>query len=500
MPAAVRACAASVLLALLVTPFAAGQQTLGAFEDVKELPDTPAARAAREVVEVVNSGDPERVRKLVNERFTEEFRGFAPLEEHLDVFATVKRVNEELEIVAWRKYADARPAGEIVLICRSKALEQWRGVIVQVEEAAPHRIAGLNFAPARPPSFAEPAPALSEAQLSEELLRFVERQAAADRFSGAVLVARDGRVLVRHAVGEANKSDGVPNRVDTRFNLGSMNKMITAVAVAQLVERGKLRFDDPVSKHLTSEWIDPQVGQKITVAHLLSHTSGLGSHFTEEFWNASRMRYRNLEDYQALLRAQTPAFEPGTQWQYSNAGFLLLGALIQKVSGQSYDAYIAEHVAAPAGMKDTVCYEMDKVVPRLAIGYSRERGADGAEHWESNVFKHAIKGGAAGGGYSTVDDLLAFDRALRDGKLVSAATRDRLWTSTPPADGYGYGFGVQRGPAGLVVGHTGGFPGISAALDIYVDRGFTVAVLSNYSEAAIAVKEKAAELIARLKD
>ncbi|MGH7711662.1 MAG: serine hydrolase domain-containing protein [Gemmatimonadaceae bacterium] len=327
-----------------------------------------------------------------------------------------------------------------------------------------------------------------------ELRAHVERLAQADSFSGAVLIAKDGKTLWAAAFGVADKNFGVPNKLDTKFNLGSMNKMVTAVAIAQLVERGVLSFDDAVSKWVPGA-LNGDAGDKVRIKHLLSHTSGLGNYFTDEWDSASRARYRSVDDFMALAKKETLQFEPGTRWAYSNTGMLVAGKVIEAATKQSYYDYVREHIYKPAGMLNTDAYELDYVTPNLAVGYQREMTSAGPR-WRNNIFMHVIKGGPAGGGYSTVEDLLRFDVALRSGKLVNASSLKILTSPKPEltSPNYGYGFGIFDG--GKIVGHSGGFPGISANLDMYLTSGYTVAVLSNYGGGSMPVVRKARALLA----
>jgi CubicO group peptidase (beta-lactamase class C family) len=484
---------ALALVAVAWSP-AAAQQSFGDYEDVRGLPDTPAGKLAQELLEVVNAGDRARIERFVSAKFAPGFRDAFPMERHLDVLMGLHEQSKEFVPYGVRKYKDERPAGETVVIVCNQLTEAWEAFVLNVDPAAPELIAGLRFAPARPPSDLPPPEPLTEEQLVGELRSYVERLAREDAFSGTVLLAKGGQVLFQGAYGLASKRFNVPNRIDTKFNLGSMNKMFTAVAIAQLVERGQLAFDDPLGKYLDESWLKREILEQVTIHHLLTHTSGLGSYFTEEFQDSSRLRFRIVDDYKPLVRDEELAFEPGTDWRYSNTGMLLAGAVIEQVSGQSYFDYVRANIFEPAGMGNTDSYEMDKPVPNLAIGYSRT--ADG---WENNIFKHVVKGGPAGGGFSTVQDLLRFDQALRAGKLVSRQSAELLWSAKPEANSpdYGYGFTVQGPPENRIVGHGGGFAGINANLDMFLDRGYTAAVMSNYDNGARIVAPQIERLLAR---
>jgi CubicO group peptidase (beta-lactamase class C family) len=329
----------------------------------------------------------------------------------------------------------------------------------------------------------------------------IDELSAADRFSGCVMIGRDNEVLLAQARGLASRAHGIPNGVDTKFNLGSMNKMFTAVAVAQLAERGQLVFQDPVAKY----WPDyphPAVGEQVTIEHLLTHTSGLGDYFTAEFKAGARDRFRAVTDYLPLFVNEPLAFEPGARFKYSNAGFILLGALIEKASGQDYFTYVRENIYLPAGMMDTDAYEMDEDRPNLATGYTHfgpdERPRPGRRR--SNNFLHVFKGGPAGGGFSTCPDLFRFDRALREHRLLAKQTTEHLIAGkVETGRGYRYALGFQEVLMNghRIIGHAGSFAGISNQLDMYWDSGYTVAVLSNYDPpVGLEVAKKTREILA----
>ncbi|UCE19223.1 MAG: beta-lactamase family protein [Gemmatimonadota bacterium] len=336
--------------------------------------------------------------------------------------------------------------------------------------------------------------------IDECLDRLVEE----DRFSGTVLVAKDGVPIYKRAVGEACKRYGVPNRVDTKFNLGSMNKMFTGVAIAQLVQGGKLSYDDYVGAHLP-DYPNREVREKVTIHHLLTHTSGMGLYWMEFFQNPQWAQLKTVKDFDDLTNTKPLDFEPGERFQYSNCGPLVLGLIIERISGMSYHDYIRSHVTEPAGMIDTECYEMDEPVPNLAIGYTKMNIFGGQyESWHNNLFANPTKGCPAGGGYSTVEDLLRFDIALRNYKLLDKKhfeilTKGKVVEALPTMTGeikkdlnrkYAYLFQERIVNGQRIIGHSGGAAGIHSHLAMYMNAGYTVAVMSNYDLGAKPVIEK----------
>lgn len=466
------------------------------FTDSRELPDRPAVKRGQELIEAVKNGDAQRLRAFAQEAFAPSFLEQIPLEEHVQVLSEVAESARHLKLYGLRNYDPPHAETEAVLILHNELTEGWEAVVVEVEPQAPHRITGAAFRPARPPADVKPPQAATEAETVQQIAQFVRKLADAGEFSGAVLIANGDQVLHEQAFGEADLGHHVANNLDTKFNLGSMNKMFTAVAVGQLVEQGKLSFEDPIGKYLDESWLPRDITDKVLVKHLLTHSSGLGSYFNKQFMDSSRLRYREVDDYKPLVNSETLAFEPGTSQAYSNTGFLLLGAIIEKASGENYFDYVRKHIYEPAGMTNSDSYELDTVVENLAIGYHRQGG-----ELKNNTFLHVVRGGPAGGGYSTVRDLHRFAEAMRKDKLVSAEMRQTLWTVKPEAKSmtYGYGFGVNEVAGQQIVGHGGGFPGISSDLSIFVDNGYTIAVMSNRG-AAQPVVERARTLLATVRE
>jgi D-alanyl-D-alanine carboxypeptidase len=316
-----------------------------------------------------------------------------------------------------------------------------------------------------------PLAALSEAHTIGALTAKLDDQLAADRFSGAVLIGHRGRIVFQKAVGLANRELRTPSTLDTQFRNGSMNKMFTATAVMQLVEAGKLSLDDTVGKVMTG-YPNADVANKVTIRHLLGHTGGTGDFFGPQF-TKNRLTLKTHADYVAMFGDRAPLHEPGAEFRYSNYGMVLLGAIIERVSGQSYFDYVRTKVFEPAGMTSTGSRAETDPVPNRATGYMRRNDA-----WVPNADTLPWSGTAAGGGYSTVGDFLRFAEALQSGKLISKAALAQM--TTPGLNGqYGFGMALAASGAPRSFGHAGGAPGQNGDLRIFPESGYVIVALSN---------------------
>jgi CubicO group peptidase (beta-lactamase class C family) len=313
--------------------------------------------------------------------------------------------------------------------------------------------------------------------LSEYLVELTAKH----NFSGVVLFARGDSVLFHRAYGLASRSYNVANTTDTRFNLASASKMFTAVAIAKLAEGGKFSFNDPIGNYLDTDWVSTDVGSKVQISHLLSHTSGLGHYWDE--WDKYANTIRELNDYKPIIDDQL-AFEPGTDWQYSNTGYLLLGVIIEEVTGDSYYDFVQEEIFDPIGMTDTGFYPLDEPHQNLATGYYEDEEDRG--RLKNNTLMHGLRGSSAGGGWSTAADLHRFFLALKTNVLISKETLEILWVDKPKSPFYGYGFQVRDN----WVGHSGGFPGIEAFARYFPSSDHTFIALSNYYDSALPLMDK----------
>ena len=287
--------------------------------------------------------------------------------------------------------------------------------------------------------------AMPPAEMTAALDAWLSKLATDDVFSGVALVGKGDAPVFYKAYGFADRANKLPNNTATRFNLGSINKTFTRLAIDQLVEQKKLAYADSIGKVFPDY---PQAESRTaTVQQLLAHTAGLSDFFGPEFTGAPKDRFRSNKDYFQFVSGRPPLFAPGTRNQYCNGCYIALGAIIEKASGMPYEQYVAEQIFRRADMSSTGYPHADAIEPNIAIGYTR-RGGDGT--LRTNIYLHGATGSAAGGGYSTASDLFAYVKALRAGRFGSRE------------DGIGIG---------------GGAPGINALVETSGD--WTVVVMAN---------------------
>ena len=431
-----------------------------------QIPSTPAGTQAKAWLEAFNAGDAEKYKEFLRTNFPTRAQ-------NADRDLGFRERTGGFELKKVEEPTPPKPTS-VVLLVQERLSDQFARLTIEVEEAAPHKITRLSLnAIPRPAEF--PLPHLSESDLLTALRKKLDDDAAGDRFSGAALVARNGKIVFAQAYGLADREKKTPNTLKTRFRIGSMNKMFSAVATLQLAQNGKLDLKAPLGKYLT-DYPNKDVASKVTIEQLLSHTGGTGDIFGPEF-DKRRLELKTLTDYVSLYGARAPQFEPGSRWQYSNYGFLLLGVLIEKVSGQSYYDYVRDHIFKPAGMTGTASEPEDQTVSERSVGYTKFGGAT----WKPNTDTLPYRGTSAGGGYSTVEDLLKFATALQTHKLLNAQYTEMLTTGKVDAGGGKYAFGFQDNMINgtRCFGHGGGAPGMNGMLQICPGPGYVVAVLAN---------------------
>jgi CubicO group peptidase (beta-lactamase class C family) len=314
----------------------------------------------------------------------------------------------------------------------------------------------------------------SRDELVAQLKARLDQAVAADQFAGAVSITKGGQPVFEAAYGLADREQKIPNQLDTKFRIGSMNKMFTAVSVLQLAQAQKLSLDDTVGKHL-ARYPNAEVASKVTLEHLLLHVGGTGDIFGPEY-EAHRLELKTLEDYARLYGQRAPEFEPGSRFKYSNYGFVLLGLAVAQASGKSYYDYVRDNVYRPAGMLDTDSPAETQTVAKRSRGYMK--GPDGK--LQVNDATLPPRATSAGGGLSTVGDLQRFAQALLDGRLLSKEQMAILTTGRVTATGEkrpGFFHVGDEKPRSF--GHGGGAPGMNGDLRIFPDSGYVIAVLSN---------------------
>lgn len=401
------------------------------------------------LVKAANSGSSEEWEKMAQEHFSPSELKRHSVDERKQVFDNLRRDFGAIS-VGFVEGPDEP------LRLHVKGSTGASGIIeLSLEHNAPYRINDLaakigGSGHDKLNSKVDPPPVngnMPNEQLARALDTYFGKLAANDVFSGNVLVAKDGKTLYQGSYGFADRANKVANDSATRFNVGSINKTFTQAAIQQLVARGKLSLTDTVGKLLPN--YPQEMTRAATVDQLLHHSAGVADFFGEQFSATAKDRFRSNADYYKLVSGLKPLFAPGTRRQYCNGCYIVLGAIIERVSGIPYEQYVQENIFKPAGMTATGPLQSDGINPDVAIGYTQKAG-DG--RLRSNVLMHGASGCAAGGGYATAADLLSYAEALRHGRIPDVASAEDL-------------------------GIAGGAPGINSILE--QNGPWTVIVLSN---------------------
>ncbi|ESP90610.1 serine hydrolase domain-containing protein [Pseudoalteromonas luteoviolacea] len=441
-----------------------------------------------------NSGDRQDITEyLANNMAKSALEGFG-IDAHVDTFLNTQNTHGELTLL---KQLPAKNGHDHLLVL-SKNNQLTYTLVINRENKKPH---GINYFFLRnTPLEADLKTNLSKKQVANALSVFTERLSKKDAFSGVILVAKNEEIIFNQAVGLANREWRVKNTLDTRFALGSINKMFTALAVLNLIEQGKLKFEDRLTDYVDSSWLPKGEVDKITIRQLLTHTSGLGNFFNEEFINSNKELYRDLNNYKPLISSMPLHFSPGTQNRYSNSGMLMLGLVVEKVSGMSYYDFVQKHIYDKANMPQAGSFELDSTTPNLATGYLKRMHSD---TWVNSTYTRAVKGSPAGGGFASAKDLHNYALALTSYKLLNKELTESAYSEKSKynsAKWYGYGFSVGGTPDNRIVGHGGAYLGVDARVDMHLDKGYVVVILANQSDVVSPVRRKINELLARMSD
>jgi len=435
--------AAAVLLISVSSPAVSGSVQAPAAAD------KPALAHLKAYVEAFNSSVQGTMRAFFASHLADSAIKEIPVEQRLTRFRGAKSQIGSLEIQ--RVVSDEASQASVLAKAGNGTLVLIRAT---VEKTAPQKLLSLSIELVEDPdNIVVPDPKASEKDFIAAVRELLDTQTKSDEFSGVVLVAKEDRILFHEAHGLADRDKQIPNRKDTKFNLGSINKNFTRVAIHQLVRQGKIGLDDKIGKFLP-DYPNAQAAEKVSVRQMLNMTSGIGDFFGERFDATPKEKIRTLRDYLPLFADLPLEFEPGTSNKYSNGGYIVLGLIIEKASGVDYYAFVRENIFKPCGMTDTDSYARDADVANMACGYAREgEGTSGPR--VLNFATLPGRGSSAGGGYSTAGDMLKYVMALRDKKIYLPDSANGL-------------------------GIAGGAPGINSVLEWDPRSGYTVIVLTNF--------------------
>ena len=453
---------------------------LFAQKQAAEFPETPLGNIAREWVAVINDGDEARLRSFIENCFSSAALKNQPPDSLLKLFRNLQKQGGGIEVQQITPELGEQP---MTMVIRSKKGEHYAGVVIGLD-AAEGKLAGIGVRKRENPNaIVWSEKLLPEAAMIDEIRRQVKKRAGSGDFSGVVLVGKDDRILLHEAFGDADREAGTKNTAGTRFHMASVGKLFTTAATATLVRQGKLSFDDTIAK-LLPDYPNQEIARQITIHQLLTHTAGLGTFFQSPGFDP-KARYRSAWEEIAVYKDEPLFFEPGAKWRYSNAGFSLLAAVIERVSGKSYLEYIRENVLKPLEMNDTDDYPPGAAVKNGAVLYQPiDEDPFGLESLRADrgILKSQPNG--FGGGFTTAGDLFKFARGYRTGKLLGAALTEQVVTGKFEArKNWKWGYGITEAVINgeTVRGHSGGG---RANVDILWKSGYTVVVLVNVTPPA----------------
>ena len=317
------------------------------------------------------------------------------------------------------------------------------------------------------------------AQVENEIANisnYLEELSQDKMFGASVAILKNDKFVLQKAYGYANRAHQVHNKVNTPFNLASIGKIFTAVAILQLYEEGKLDLNIPVGKYIP-DFPNQGIQDSVTIHQLLTHSSGLPLWFSKDFLMLPKSAYLELEDYLPFYeKIFIDKNKVGTK-SYSNVGFCLLGFIIESVSKMTYRDYIQQYIFKPAKMDDSGIWSLVEIIPNAAVGYVRPSGKD--DYWKTNYHLN-MSANPAGGGYASAIDLVNFFAALNKNKLIREQTKTMMFSQQIESEyPYGYGIAIDENNGYEILGHEGGFFGVRGELKWYKDKDYIVVILTN---------------------
>ncbi|MFT4204462.1 MAG: serine hydrolase domain-containing protein [Chitinophagaceae bacterium] len=297
---------------------------------------------------------------------------------------------------------------------------------------------------------------------------YMQTQSKTNEFTGSVLVAKHGKIIYKKAFGMADKEWKIPNKLNSKFEIGSLTKQFTAVCILQLAERGKLNLTDKLNKYFP----DFPKADSVTIQMLLNHTSGIKDFLSiSGFWRTTALPLAK-DSVLAIIQKQPYDFSPGSKWNYSNSNYFILGCIIDKVSGKSYSDYVTENVIHKAGLKNTLVNRWDSVLLYRVKGYSKAIGG-----WKNANYTSMEIPFSAGAIVSTAEDLYLWENALFSNRLISVSSFTKM--TTPYKEHYGYGLYIDTFQHHFRISHGGNIFGFSSSLSCFSKEDIVIVVLSN---------------------
>lgn len=471
---------ALLLLGLAQVSSAAGAQGFNGHADLRKTVE----HRGEQFVAAINSDDAAFRARTIREIFAPSTLANGVDEKLL---AQLERLHGDLGALEFH-HAEAMSMGEgdamrfsLHVYARSDKDQQWRDLQFMLDPTPPHKIAGLFFIANVAEPVYLPNGDLTGSATREWLNAYLDKLVADEDLAGGLLVASGDQLLFQRTFGYADSARRRPIGPQTRFDMASGGKMFTALAIAQLVEQGRLRFTDTLAKVVPSI-ADLPFARTVTIGHLLSHTSGIGEFWTDDYerrWHA----IRTLQDYLPFIRAAGTHFAPGERFEYSNSNFILAGMIVEAATGEPFDEALRTRIFEPLGMHDTGLFPFDAgdslQTVRLTGRPRAWRNAD-----------HGVRGSSAGGCLTTQADMLRFTRALVAGRIVSTSMLSEMTTSktsrfAEDSTPYGYGFTLEKTPGGVrSYGHGGITKGVNFELRYFPDLDMTLVAYSNQDNGA----------------
>ena len=434
-------------------------------------------------IEGINTTSIERRKEITPRIFSEDLVASKGKEALLGLFQSLHQDYAPLDLHHCEINTYDKPAGAVYVLhiyARKKGDVMWKDFQLYVDAPTTQKIKQVVFVAEVSEPINLPNGAIQQKGTLNWLEDYVQNLSINFGLSGSILIAEKGQVLLEKHFGYADVDKKVLINNSTLFNIASGGKMFTAIAIAKLVEQGNLKYNDNITNYLDG-FPDKSKADKIGIHHLLSHTSGISEYWTDKTDKAV-FSATHIHDHLKIVYNAGFDFEPGMQYQYCNSNFILLGAIIEKVTGKSFYDVIQSEIFKPAGMTASGYFNYGS--QNVAIPLTRGE----KENTWVEVFRHGIRGSSAGGAYSNVSDILKFAKALKNNTLVSSQTFRNMITPKNSGLGvmedYGYGFIIQKSAQEITYGHGGTADGVNFELRYFPNQDITLVVFSNQNNGA----------------